>query len=166
MTAAYERIDSSTRFDGMIRQSHEMRYRLAAGFVEPGDVVLDAGCGTGYGKAILTQHGNHYIGIDRNPEPGFHRADFETGAGLEDWDFDVFVGLEIIEHLNDAGVQRFVALAKRARKWIIVSTPIVRNKNPFHKQQFTERAVPQFFAGRSLYGVLHQSGLYGLFVFR
>lgn len=165
----YERIDASTRFDGPVRDGHELRYRFAAGFVESGDRVVDAGCGTGYGKRILCREDNGYLGVDRNPpDVTVHRADFETGEGLEVfavWLFDVFVGLEIIEHLSDEGVERFLAIARQARRWIVLSTPIVPNANPFHKQQFTAGELIEA-VGLRPYGQLVQDGRYGLFAFR
>lgn len=166
----YERIDESPRFDGPVRDSHELRYRLAAGFVVPGDTVLDACCGSGYGRRFLDDRAE-YIGIDRDApvddDYDFRRADFETGAGLPTEPFDVFVGLEAIEHLNDAGVVRFVDLAHQARRVIVISTPIVPNKNRFHKQQFTERRILELFKtdGWRHFGTLYQLGIYGLFVF-
>jgi hypothetical protein len=33
---------------------HEARYALAAGFLRPGDVVVDAACGIGYGALMHT----------------------------------------------------------------------------------------------------------------
>jgi hypothetical protein len=173
IAAQYERIDASTRFDGAIRDSHEMRYRLAAGFVEPGDTVLDACCGTGYGRPILAPEGSgvDYFGIDRDPPEGsgFMCADFDTGEGMADFVPDVFVGLEAIEHLTDAGVQRFVDLACDSRRAIVVSTPLVRRKrNPFHKQFFNESDMVRLFDRGPWrhFGTLTQSGgLYGLYVF-
>jgi predicted RNA methylase len=46
---------------------HEARYALAAGFVRPGDVVVDAACGIGYGALLLDAHGDvTYYGVDRD----------------------------------------------------------------------------------------------------
>ena len=164
---SYERIDESPLFDGAVRDSHEVRYRVASGFVEKGDLVLDACCGTGYGRDLLGDC--EYIGIDRRPErrPYIDHADFETGEGLREFGQDVFVGLEAIEHLDDEGVARFVEVAQRSRRAIIVSTPIVRNRNPHHKQQFTEADIIALFTDDTWrhYVTLYQGGLYGIFAF-
>lgn len=168
--APYERIDASPRFDGRIRNTHEMRYHLAAGFVREGDFVLDACCGSGYGKRILCRATEAYLGVDKAPPKGddFRRVDFETGEGMEDWGPDIFVGLEGIEHLHDDGVQRFVAAALMATHTIVVSTPIIPNRNRYHKQQFREEEIPELFAvcDWQHFGTLHQNDHYGLFVFR
>lgn len=112
-------------------RGHRFRYRLAAGFAE--GTVLDAACGTGYGAEILGDV--EYIGVDNDPslEPTI-AADLETWE--PDFDFDVFVGFETIEHLSDYGP--YVQAAKRARRWIVLSTPVVptTHLNPFHRHNF------------------------------
>jgi 2-polyprenyl-3-methyl-5-hydroxy-6-metoxy-1,4-benzoquinol methylase len=119
---------------------------------------------------ILCEH--LYLGIDKNPPKGirFKKADFETGEGLESLpDFDVFVGLEIIEHLNDEGVNNFINIAHKAKKWIVVSTPIVPNSNPFHKQKFTEERILEEFKWSTWrhYQTFYQDKeRYGIFIFK
>jgi len=160
---SYERIDSSAKFDP-VRSSHEIRYRLAKGFVEDGDTVLDAGCGTGYGKKILKA--TKYIGLDKNPPKGFIKWDFDEQP-IPDYEFDVFVGLEIIEHLRNP--HNLIQLAKRARKWIILSTPVIptSHRNEFHFQDFTTRQVARLFVDDDweTYNIFKQSGVNGIFVF-
>jgi 2-polyprenyl-3-methyl-5-hydroxy-6-metoxy-1,4-benzoquinol methylase len=165
----YERIDNTPIFDGKTRDSHELRYRIASGFVGPDDTVLDAGCGTGYGRDIL--RAKVYIGLDKNPisDSRFTYYDFEENYKCTIFDstkFDVFVGLEIIEHLDPVGY--FIRLARNARKWIVISTPIVPNSNPFHKQQFTEDMIVAMFNDDPWkhYGTVTQDGRYGIFIFK
>lgn len=174
MSEAYERIDSSKRFDGFSRDSHEIRYRIARQFVGENDTVIDAGCGVGYGRDILedSRFGVKWCGIDKNPpHDGVMQADFEKPGDTRVWPlkFDTFVGLEIIEHLDDNGVDWFVNYAKLAKKYIVISTPIVRNANPFHKQQFyTVDIVKMFDDGHTwkLYQSLVQDEKYGIFIFK
>ena len=148
---AYERIDETKTFDGKTRDSHELRYRIAAGFIYQDDTVLDIGCGVGYGEGILKTL--DYIGIDRTPEKEKHLK----------------IDLEIIEHLNMAGVRTLIETAKQARKWIIVSTPIVPNSNPYHKQHFGITHILDFFIDKDWrqYGLLKQDNeRYGIFIFK
>jgi 2-polyprenyl-3-methyl-5-hydroxy-6-metoxy-1,4-benzoquinol methylase len=182
---SYERITEDPQFDGECRNSHEARYRIASGFVSEGDRVLDAGCGIGYGRKILghinNENGsevptfNEYTGLDKNPlnEKDFKFYDFETGLGEQGvaypTEWDVFVGLEIIEHLNDEGVNNFIKLANKAKKWIVVSTPIVVNSNPYHKQQFTEEKILELFKNEDWkhYETFYQGEeRYGIFIFK
>lgn len=165
----YERIDKTDKFDGKVRDSHEYRYKWSNKFIKKTDNVLDAGCGVGYAKDILN---GYYLGIDRNPVVGdsFLKFDFE-----EDGKFthitrnkDVFVGMEIIEHLNDIGIKTFVYMAKQSKKYICISTPIIRNSNPYHKQQFTKQDIVNLFGDDDwvLDSYEEQSGVYGLFAFK
>ena len=177
----YERIDESEQFDGRVRDSHEIRYKIASLFLGDSDSVIDACCGTGYGEQILLRGRIlEYHGIDKNPpnRPEMIQLDFEEDK--IDWNYlvnefdifqpDLFVGLECIEHLNNDGVKNFVKVAQRAKKYIIISTPIKPNSNPFHKQQFTkEEIVVLFTGGESTFELQHyfeQDDLYGLFIFK
>lgn len=182
----YERITEEDIFDGPVRDSHEIRYYIASGFLGEGDRVLDCFCGTGYGKDILTKELHDekyiplikYIGIDKDAPDGprFVSMDFEVPfdyflrmrEAKFPKEFDVFVGLESIEHLNDDGLRNYVWLAKGAKKYIIISTPIVPNSNPYHKQQFDIDKIEKLFVGDKwqTYGILKQKDTYGLFIFK
>ena len=137
---------------------HVERYEWAGRFTLDSDVVLDAACGTGYGKQYL--HGT-YIGADKHP--GHLEVDLETWT--PDFDYDVFVGLETLEHLPDYST--YVETAKRARREIIISTPIVPTKhvNEFHVHDFTKEQVVDIFAPWVLLEYRGQEDIYGLFRF-
>ncbi len=123
---------------------HEARYALAAGFLRPGDVVVDAACGIGYGALVLDAHHDvTYYGADRDisiiaveeqPRRTFVEADLERWQPT--FEFDVAVGFETIEHLEN--YQTYLEWARRARRYIIVSVPIVPTKhdNVFHFHDF------------------------------
>ncbi len=112
------------------REGHDFRYRLAAGFVGPGDVVLDAACGTGYGQPLLGPC--HYVGVDLHPG--------HLVRDLRDWEpdfpFDVAVSFETIEHLDD--YMPLVRALRQARKWVIASVPVVPTvaDNLYHRHDF------------------------------
>jgi ubiquinone/menaquinone biosynthesis C-methylase UbiE len=56
---------------GRATAGHEARYALAAGLLRPGDVVVDAACGIGYGALILDAHDDvTYYGVDRDISEG------------------------------------------------------------------------------------------------
>jgi hypothetical protein len=123
---------------------HEARYALAAGFLRPGDVVVDAACGIGYGALVLDAHGDvTYHGVDRDtsviavdehPRRMFIQADLRTWQ--PPFEFDVAVGFETIEHLDD--YRTYMEWIRRARRYIIVSVPIIPTKhdNVFHVHDF------------------------------
>ena len=122
---------------------HRYRYALAAGYVQPGDTVLDAACGTGYGKEILGAHA--WIGVDREA-PSVEGARAEDFNSWEpDFDYDIFVGLETIEHIPS--LDAYVAMAKRAKRTIILSKPVIPTAhfNPWHVHDFTQASIESLF---------------------
>jgi len=129
-----ERISQATER----REGHEFRYRLASGFVSSGDTVLDAACGTGYGAQFFRGDVD-YVGVDRDDSElairhGFVKADLCTWQ--PEFEYDVFVSFETIEHLTD--YSNLINMAKRAQRWVLMSTPIVPTKksNPYHRHDF------------------------------
>lgn len=139
------------------RRGHEFRYRLAAGFLDVGDVVLDAACGTGYGAPLLQARGGVlYVGVDvdlSDLEVERSRGRDFVEVDLTDPEvhrrvsspFDVFVGFETMEHLSDW--RPWVDLAKRAGSWVLVSVPVVPTvgQNPHHLHDFEPGEVPGYF---------------------
>jgi Methyltransferase domain len=123
---------------------HEARYALAAGLLRPGDVVVDAACGIGYGALILDAHRDvTYYGVDRDTsvvsvKPHKRRTFIEADLQVwqPDFDFDVAVGFETIEHLEN--YEPYLDWVRRARRYVVVSVPIVPSKheNVFHLHDF------------------------------
>lgn len=143
------------KVDKALWDEHIARYIFAADFIK-GRVVLDAGCGSGYGTDYLAScEAQQVIGVDISPEAvayaqsHYKRQNLEfrimdvTGLDLADKSFDVIVSFEVIEHLNHQ--EKFLSEVARILKdegTFIVSTP---NKeanppgyvNPFHTREFT-----------------------------
>lgn len=142
---------------------HVARYERAARMLEPGDVVLDAACGVGYGAIVLEEHGpaHTYLGIDRpGPTPNLLDPERFRGADLDSWepdfDFDVAVSFETLEHLADP--QRFARILLRARRLVLASVPTVPTKhsNPYHLHDFTVESALELFSGATVLEVIPQ----------
>ena len=134
------------------RWGHEFRYIIAHGLTIPGDTVLDAACGTGYGATILAPHGSgvHYFGIDIRPVsahtcPTHRFVNVDLQEQMTPIPFDVGVSFETIEHLDD--YQPLVATLKLARRWIIASVPVVQttHTNPWHLHDFVPGDLAHLF---------------------
>lgn len=135
---------------------HLARYRFGARFAQ-GAVVLDAGCGTGYGAAEISQ-ASRVVGVDVSAEALDHARCNFSRAGVHflravcealpfaDGSFDLVLAFEVIEHLERW--QDFLAEARRVLRpagLLLVSTP---NKayyaeargsagaNPYHVREF------------------------------
>jgi 2-polyprenyl-3-methyl-5-hydroxy-6-metoxy-1,4-benzoquinol methylase len=136
---------------------HMARYMFAARLAR-GKRVLDAGCGAGYGSAELARSAASVVGVDVAPEAvafasehyqsenlTFHQASC-LAMPFPDAAFELVVGFEVIEHLEDwRGFLAEVARVLAPTGQFIVSTP---NKlyytesrgeegaNPFHVHEF------------------------------
>ena len=128
-------------------------YARAKTLVQEG-VVLDIGCGAGYGSDLLAGPGRMVIGIDYEPavarsaagryrRPGLAFASMDgVRLGIRDQSADLICAFQVIEHLHDQ--DRFVrnlAAALRPAGVALLSTPnaLVHRgpRNPFHTREFT-----------------------------
>ena len=144
-------------------ERHVVAYVLAADLVraQSAVTVLDAGCGEGYGLAMLAEAGaERVIGADLDaptvahvaaryaavdPRIEVHRAEL-MDLPLADDEVDLTVSLQVIEHLHDIpGYLRSLHRVTRPGGSILIGTP---NRltftpgsdtpvNPFHTREFT-----------------------------
>jgi 2-polyprenyl-3-methyl-5-hydroxy-6-metoxy-1,4-benzoquinol methylase len=132
-------------------ERHLAAYRWAATRAR-GKRVLDAGCGEGYGAALLAEHARAVLGIDR-AEPiaigqARHRAQ-NLEYRVADLDrlesfgerFDLVVSFQVIEHLPDpVGFLRGLRACTAPGGELIVTTPnrlMSVSENPYHLREWT-----------------------------
>jgi SAM-dependent methyltransferase len=133
-------------------QRHVVAYQFAAG--RSRGKVLDAGCGEGYGAALLAQNGATVTATDLDPTVVEHAAVRYPGVRFEvadlttlpypDETFDAVVSLQVIEHLPSP--RAFVTECARVLVpggVLILSTPNRLTfspdglRNPFHTVEFS-----------------------------
>lgn len=134
----------------LIEAEHLNRYWWAAGLAR-GAAVLDAGCGVGYGTAILAQRsGAHVLGVDvagavldavRPTMPAnveLQQADLYS-LPHADASFDTVVCFELIEHVDEPGrVVKELARVLKPDGLLIISTPnadVSEGQNPHHHHE-------------------------------
>jgi SAM-dependent methyltransferase len=147
---AAERFVPSERRGELIETEHLARYWWASTLVA-GRRVLDAGCGVGYGTALLARAGAaDAVGIDvsdeavaaaaaANPELEFVQADVHD-LPFPDDRFDVVVCFEVIEHVE----RQDEAIAELARVLtpdgvLAISSPnrgVYPTGNPHHVHEY------------------------------
>ena len=154
----YERITNDPIFNEA-RQSHEYRYQIIGKLTEPTDKIVDMACGTGYGRMFLK---GKYIGVDKEDLCQNIVADLNTWT--PDFDYDVAISFETIEHLKD--YTQLVKNLKKAKRLIALSTPIVptKHRNEYHLQDFTVEQVEEMFKEFKLVYKEIQNNLYGVWI--
>lgn len=152
---------------------HRKRYEFALPLCAQRE-VLDAGCGVGYGTAVLAASARRVVGVDRDPAAiayarrryGAPNVEFRVGdlleLDLEDDSFDVVCSFETIEHVREPErLLRELRRVLRAGGTCLLSTPrvdetAVRPDNPFHEVELSradfESLLRRFFPYVGLYG--------------
>ena len=129
------------RESGRRAEAHAARYHFASTYIRPGDRVIDAGCGLGYGSAILWDaslaaevHGLDgsrfalkYAGAHYSPyrpQLTFSHADLSNRLKFDDESVDVVVCFEALEHIPSpaAFLDESLRILKPGGR-IIVSVP-------------------------------------------
>jgi SAM-dependent methyltransferase len=153
-------------------QRHVVAYRFAAQRAA-GKAVLDAGCGEGYGTAMLSGVAAQATGVDlaaeavahartAYPEATFVEANL-VELPAEDASVDLVVSFQVIEHLWD--IPRFldeVARVLRPGGEFLCATPnrlTFPPGNPFHTVEYSPAELAATLATRfevsGLFGVQH-----------
>ena len=95
------------------------------------------------GSATDTLLRGAWIGADKEPGPGLI---VDLRSWVPHFDYEVFVGLETIEHIDP--LEAYLAAAKKAIPTIVISTPIIPTKhfNPYHVHDFTKESLEALFS--------------------
>lgn len=143
-------------------ERHLNRYLWALRHVRQGNVVLDAGCGSGYGDFILLNGCARVVGYDVSTEAIAYaqrkaakmdqpRLTYELrdigdlgryGFNVQPV-FDAVVCIEVIEHLTEDRQLNFLSAIKKLLKpegRLMITTPEKKEGHPmteFHENEFT-----------------------------
>ena len=144
-------------FSKLAEYEHLPRYALAKTLAKD-KTVLDFGCGTGYGTAMMAEVAARVTGLDidaaaltwaagthRNPRLTFERH-ADLGATLPAASFDLITCFEMIEHVDHATQKAAVASMARLLRddgTLVISTPnpavtALYGANPYHLREMNE----------------------------
>ncbi len=141
-----------------ISYEHWHRYLYASQFVK-GKIIVDIGCGEGYGSFLLAQNAQRVFAIDNNYDTIKLAANKYTADNLEfkvgslssipiegESILDGIISFESIEHIDEKEQEAFLGEVKRLLKpegFLLISTPnkMVYSdktgyKNKFHQREF------------------------------
>jgi len=140
--------------------THLPQYRHAESLIQPGEHILDCACGTGYGTEWLQQHGATVTGVDISPqviEYAQHRypypaIEFRRGDAqhipLADDTCDGCCCIETIEHLEEpARCLAELGRVLRPGGWLIISTPLRGQGNPYHIHEYERAELAEALLG-------------------
>jgi SAM-dependent methyltransferase len=167
-----ERIVPDEEEPGIVA-AHVKRYDFAFEACRDKD-VLDAGCGVGYGSALLGTAARRVLGVDASGDAiayalrryggtrvGFARMDL-AALDVPDRSFDVVCCFETLEHVEDP--EQVLGELRRVLRpdgVLFVSTPradrtTTSPDNPFHRVEFSrddfEALLRRYFTDIALYG--------------
>lgn len=161
-TGSPERLDPRLAPGSLTHAEHVARYRWIAPLAGGRD-VLDAGCGVGYGSAMLAAAGARSVtGVDafaaavlEAREQDRHGASFLVGdlcdLTLDDDSVDLVVCFEVIEHIRDH--DRLLAELRRVLRpdgVLAVSTPTpgaIAVHNPHHVHEISGEELERLLRG-------------------
>lgn len=156
-------------------QEELSKYEFAKKYIKRGMKVVDLGCGTGYGTAIL----GNAVGIDIDKEAvTFAKKNYDRKAKFEirditetkfkDKSFDLAVSFEVVEHL--ANPDKFLKEVKRItkpRSYFILSTPNTKKSkygSPYHKKEYEYdellKLLRKYYKKVNIYGQFHSKSTY------
>jgi SAM-dependent methyltransferase len=126
---------------------HRAAYEIAGRYAERGR-VLDLGCGSGYGTALLASRAIQVVGIDRVlPDRASRRGGGSFLLGdlhalpLAPKSFDLVVSFQVIEHFEDPTFYvDAIAELLCPQGLALLTTPNVRmsdDVNPYHVHEYT-----------------------------
>jgi ubiquinone/menaquinone biosynthesis C-methylase UbiE len=115
---------------------HTASYNFAKKFCD-GKVVLDLGCGSGYGVARMAEHAERVVGVDVDSDAisfareryarqnvSFAKIETEAPLPFTDDSFDVVLSFQVIEHvLDDSGYMKEAHRVLKPGGIMVVVTP-------------------------------------------
>jgi 2-polyprenyl-3-methyl-5-hydroxy-6-metoxy-1,4-benzoquinol methylase len=147
VTFTGERLHAGDRRFALDIARHRAAYELARSHAGGGR-VLDLGCGSGHGTALLAASQARVVGVDRvRPDRANHRDGGHFLLGdlralpLAAGSFDLVASFQVIEHLEDPSFY-VDALAELTRPegLTLVTTPNILMSdgvNPYHVREYT-----------------------------
>ncbi len=135
---------------------HKWRYSQVLPYIKEGDVVLDIGCGVGYGSYILSKKAGKIIGIDDSQEAIDYANKYWLNENIEykcqdvfgiKGQYDIIVALELIEHIKDTE-KLFQKFNQWTKKYLFLTVPHIsinlKTASKYHWRHFSEEDIKKY----------------------
>jgi 2-polyprenyl-3-methyl-5-hydroxy-6-metoxy-1,4-benzoquinol methylase len=159
---------------------HLAAYYLMEPFIA-GKRVLEAGCGEGYGAALMAGHAAHVVGVDYNaaalelarerhqaPNLEYRAVNLLDLARQSPGEFDVVTNFQVLEHLEDpAPFLTAAAACVKPGGMLILTTPnrpASVSENPYHVHEYAadelQALLARFFSQVEVRGIVGTERVY------
>jgi 2-polyprenyl-3-methyl-5-hydroxy-6-metoxy-1,4-benzoquinol methylase len=156
--------------DNYVYQRHVFAYRSVPMKDITGKMVLEIGCGEGYGMEMLCSEAAYWLAVDKKKPAHIHfsgKLDFRKCilpdlSILEDESFDTIICFQVIEHIgNDHALMQEMKRVLKTGGKLYLTTPnrdMSLTRNPFHVREYTP---PQMMALAARH--FHRPAIKGIF---
>lgn len=153
--ATAERTKDYSLADNYVYQRHVFAYQHAARLL--GNVVIELGCGNGYGMQLLAPHCQWYTGVDKyaaartlSANSGFFKASLPNLNNIGSNSFDTVICFQVLEHIKqDAQLLAEIHRILKPGGQLLLTTPnklMSLTRNPFHVREYTPQGMEQLTA--------------------
>ena len=158
---------------------HLAAYHLVGPLVA-GKKILEAGCGEGYGAALMAEHAASVVGVDYDETAiemararysdrvDFRRIDLLELAKNSPGEFDAVTNFQVLEHLDDPGPFLEAAAACLKPGGVLILTTPNRlasvSENPYHVHEYVgdelATTLKRFFDRVDVQGIVGTDRVY------
>lgn len=113
---------------------HSRLIKVLEKYINPGDTILEAGCGSGYMVSYFQNHGHYSVGLDINEEPLKVARDMFGAENLKKGDlfnlpfknssFDIVWNEGTLEHFKiNRSIEAAKEMTRVSKKYVIIDVP-------------------------------------------
>ncbi|WP_192579207.1 class I SAM-dependent methyltransferase [Dyadobacter aurulentus] len=152
-----ERVNISHQIDNYVFQRHVFAYKEAIKHLK--GIVIELGCGTGYGLDILAPNCVWVAGVDKyissqkysHSNCGIFRSKLPNLNNIGNDSFDTVICFQVIEHIKEDNI--LIAEIRRILRpggKLILTTPnnlMSLTRNPHHVREYSTKTIQKILTG-------------------
>lgn len=151
-----ERINNLCQIDSYVFQRHVFAYKESIKYLK--GLVIELGCGTGYGLKILAPYCDWIAGVDKfvpdskriNSKCAFFKSHLPQLTNIGNDSFDTIICFQVIEHIEaDATLINEIYRILKPGGRAVLTTPnrlMSLTRNPHHIREYTPGTMEKLVA--------------------